>query len=102
MAFLKKQKENDKNNTNNSDNNENDNSVKNIVLDNQNILISDDYINSSGCTTFGEKENNLNEKDIMDKNINSFKKRYELINKLCQKKYKFLQIFDLFYLHQKN
>ena len=84
MAFLKKQKENDKINTNNSDNNENDNSVKNIVLDNQNILISDDYINSSGCTTFGEKENNLNEKDIMDKNINSFKKRYELINKLCQ------------------
>ena len=84
MAFLKKQKENDKNNTNDSDNNENDNNVKNIVLDNQNILISDDYINSSGCTTFGEKENYLNEKDIMDKNINSFKKRYELINKLCQ------------------
>ena len=84
MAFLKKQKENDKNNTNDSDNNGDDNNVKNIVLDNQNILISDDYINSSGCNTFGEKENYLNEKDIMDKNINSFKKRYELINKLCQ------------------
>ena len=84
MAFLKKQKEDGKNNTNISDNNGDDNNVKNIVLDNQNILISDDYINSSGCNTFGETESYLNEKDIMDKNINSFKKRYELINKLCQ------------------
>ena len=81
-AFAKKQ--NDAN-INEKNNEENINSVKNMVIDNQNILISDNYKNESGKNGIIEdKENYLNENDIMDDNIFSFKKRYELLNKLCQ------------------
>ena len=81
-AFAKKQ--NDVN-INEKNNEENINSVKNMVIDNQNILISDNYKNESGKNGIIEdKENYLNENDIMDDNIFSFKKRYELLNKLCQ------------------
>ena len=83
LDFIRKHNNSNKNNeTRNDDDQDN---IKNIILDNQNILISDDYISPSGSNNnFEEKEKYLNEKDIMDENISSFKKRYELINKLCQ------------------
>ena len=78
ISFVKKQK--DSGQINNEDLNKNkeidNNSVQNIVMD--------DYINSSGCNNFEEKDNYLYENDFLDQNTFSFKKRYELINKLFQ------------------
>ena len=82
IAFMKKQNEI---NSNDKSNEDNINNTKNIILDNQKIHISEDYMNGKGNHKINEdKENYLNENDIMDDNISSFKKRYELINKLCQ------------------
>ena len=83
ISFMKKQNEINMNNKNIKEDNKND--VKNLILDNQNILISDDYMGPTGRSKIiEEKENYLNENDIRDENISPFKKRYELINKLCQ------------------
>ena len=83
ISFMKKQNEINMNNKNIKEDNKND--VKNLILDNQNILISDDYMGPTGRSKIiEEKENYLNENDIRDENISSFKKRYDLINRLCQ------------------
>ena len=79
--FMKKQNELNNNNQKEDDTN----NVKKIILDNQNVIISDDYVSSTGTNkNFEDKDSYLNENDIMDENISSFRKRYELINKLCQ------------------
>ena len=80
LDFLKKQKELNSKKANNKDND------KKIILDNQNAIITDNNISSSSGlnNNLEDKENYYNENDILDENISSFRKRYELINKLCQ------------------
>ena len=63
------------------------NNINNIMLDYQNILDNDDHNNPSVNNinnNLEDKENYLIENDIKDDNVSSFKKRYDLINKLCQ------------------
>ena len=81
LNYMKTQNESNKKNENIIDNDKN--TVKKTLLDNQNKVISNHNISPSGCNNNFE-EIFLNENDIMDENISSIRKRYELINKLCQ------------------
>ncbi len=61
------------------------NNINNIMLDYENIFDNDDINTpSENNNNLEDKDNYLIEKDIMDDNVSSFKRRYDLINKLCQ------------------
>jgi hypothetical protein len=68
-----------KNNKKNTNGTINDNN-NDMMLDNQKTFIKDNC-NNNNCV---DKDSYLNENYIIDENISSFKKRYDLISKLCQ------------------
>ena len=58
--------------------------VKSIVLDNQNILVSDDYINKDeeNGNNFDLRANYIDENELMNEKESPLKKRYKLMSKL--------------------
>jgi hypothetical protein len=68
-------------------NNEENKSMKSIILDNQNIIINDDYMSAIGndsnnLNNFDLRGNYIDENELMNDNNSSLQKRYLLISKL--------------------
>ena len=59
-------------------------SIRSIVLDNQNIIINDNYVPPSNNTINSERTKSINLTNANDENMSSFQKRFEIINSLCQ------------------
>ena len=61
--------------------------MKSIILDNQNIIINDDYMSaigndSSNLNNFDLRGNYIDENELMNDNNSSLQKRYLLLSKL--------------------
>ena len=68
-------------------NNEENKSMKSIILDNQNIIINDDYMSAIGndsnnLNNFDLRGNYIDENELMNDNNSSLQKRYLLLSKL--------------------
>ena len=68
-------------------NNEENKSMKSIILDNQNIIINDDYMSAIGndsnnLNNFDLRGNYIDESELMNDNNSSLQKRYLLLSKL--------------------
>ena len=68
-------------------NNDETKSMKSIVLDNQNIIINDDYMSAIGndsnnLNNFDLRGNYIDESELMNDNNSSLQKRYLLLSKL--------------------
>ena len=88
--LLKIYNNNNKNNIDFIENDEENNDengrtrVKSIVLDNQNILVSDDYMNTveENGNNFDLRANYIDENELMNENESPLMKRYKLMSKL--------------------
>ena len=67
--------------------NDENKSMNNIILDNQNIIINNDYMtimgnSGSNLNNFDLRGNYIDENELMDENYSSLQKRYLLLSKL--------------------
>ena len=65
-------------------NNDEKSRVKSIILDNQSILINDNYMNVMGNNenNFDFNSNYIDENELLEENDSALKKRYLLLSKL--------------------